>query len=224
MGSEDLFHKKRERKSSDFKRKTSSPNNPVKQIQTRVLIVCEDSKSSVFYLEEIKKDFDLKALVIRGKECGSAPSSVLAYAEKVFSESKNEPYDRIYCVFDRDTHDCYEVTISKINQLQALKKPFFAITTTPCFEFWLLLHFQYTSKSYCATQNKSSCDIANVDLKTEWADYEKTKRDIYAHVRERTADAIANAKQLVLHNISSASTNPQTNMHELIEYLQSIKR
>lgn len=226
MGSDDLFHKKRERSTNDLKRNVGSRKNPAKLSQLRILIVCEDSKSSAFYLEELaKKDLNLDAVKIEGKRCGSAPSSVLNWAREEYASSVKDrnKYDRVYCVFDRDQHHCFDATVHAISTLKP-KNTFFAITTTPCFEFWLLLHFQFTSKSYSATQNKSPCDIANVDLKAEWANYGKSKRDIYTHVKEKTADAITNAKQLVTYNINSGSTNPQTNMHELIEYLQSIKR
>ncbi len=225
MGSEDLFHKRRERKTSDFRRK-ASPTRPVKQVQPRILIVCEDSKSSAYYLEELAKDLGLNAVTIEGKRCGSAPSSVLEFAQKMYEDSvkKREPYESVYCVFDRDQHDCFDETINKITQLKQAKKPFFAITTTPCFEFWLILHFGYNSKSYQVTGNKSPCENANTDLKKTWSDYAKNRRTIYMMTKDKLTTAIVNAKQLASYNATTGSSNPQTNLHELVEYLQSIQR
>lgn len=222
MGSEDLFHKKRERTANDLKRKKATRNNPAREPQPRILIVCEDSKSSAFYLEELAKDLGLNAVTVEGKRCGSAPSSVLAFAQEQYENSVKDrnQYDRVYCVFDRDQHPCFDVTVQSISQ----KNKFFSITTTPCFEFWLLLHYPIKVKPYSATQDKSSCDCANDDLKSHWADYGKSKRGVYAFTKDNLQVAVTNAKQLASENLKTGSINPQTNMHELIEYLQSIKR
>ena len=225
MGSDDLFQKKRERSVNDLKRSKKPRLNPLKQPQPRILIACEDSKSSAFYLEELVKDLGLDAVSIRGKECGSAPSSVLKYAKEQYDYSVKDrnAYDRVYCVFDCDQHPCFDATLQAIATFKR-KNTFFAITTTPCFEFWLLLHFDYVSKAYQVTGNKSPCDNAQADLKKEWAEYAKSKRGVYASTKDKLATAIANAKKLAIDNAKTNSINPQTNLHELIEYLQSIKR
>ncbi len=226
MGSEDLFHKKRERTANDLKRKKATPSNPAKQPQPRILIVCEDSKSSAFYLEDLaKRDLNLDAVRVEGKRCGSAPSSVLQFAQEQYENSVKDrnAYDRVYCVFDRDRHDCFDATVQAITDIKS-KNVFFAITTTPCFEFWLLLHFVYDTSPYQPSGNKSSCDNANTKLKSHWTDYGKSKRGIYMFAKDKTYTAVTNAKQLASENLKTGSNNPQTNMHELIEYLQSIKR
>lgn len=225
MGSEDLFHKKRERTATDLKRKKAPHNNPARQPQPRILIVCEDSKSSAYYLEELAKDLGLNAVTVEGERCGSAPKSVLEYAQKLYVQSKQDgdAYDRVYCVFDRDQHPCFDATVDVIVNLKP-KDTFSAVTTTPCFEFWLLLHFSPNAKPYLVTQSKSPCDNANSDLKSYWVDYGKSKRGIYTFAKDKTQTAITYAKQLANDNINTGSNNPQTNMHELIEYLQSIRR
>lgn len=225
MGSDNLFHKNRERTVNDLKRNKATRTNPAREPQPRILIVCEDSKSSAFYLEDLIRDLSLSAVGVRGKECGSAPSSVLSYALDEFSRSRKEgdAYDRVYCVFDRDQHACFDATVQAVAGLKP-KNVFFAITTTPCFEFWLLLHFDYYSTPYQATANKSSCDNANSKLKSRWADYGKNKRGIYAFNKDKMQTAIINAKRLGNENLTTGSNNPQTNMHDLVEYLQSIRR
>ena len=225
MGSKDLFHKKRERTANDLKRQKATPSNPARQPQPRILIVCEDSKSSAYYLQDLSRELGLNAVKVEGERCGSAPKSVLEYAQKLYVQSKQDgdAYDRVYCVFDRDQHPCFDITAEEVKSLRP-KNTFLAVTTTPCFEFWLLLHFAPNAKPYHATQNKSPCDNANSDLKSYWVNYGKSRRDIYTFTKDKTQTAITFAKQLANDNIKTGSNNPQTNMHELIEYLQSIKR
>ena len=218
MASDDSFRKKRECSVNDLKRKKA-----VLERQPRILIVCEDSKSSAYYFEDIKEDLRLSGVTVEGKRCGSAPSSVLKFARQEYANSKGDVYDRVYCVFDRDQHPCFDATLQTINGLKP-KDKFFAITSTPCFEFWLLLHFDYSSQAYKVTGNKSPCDNAHSDLKKKWTDYAKSKRGVYANTKDKLATATTNAKNLAIDNAKTNSINPQTNMHELIEYLQSIKR
>ena len=91
MGKDNLFHKNRERNALDLERKKQE-----RQKQPRILIVCEDSKSSAYYFEDMAKAFGLSAVDVRGKECGSAPSSVLKYAVQEYEQEKsNDQYDRV---------------------------------------------------------------------------------------------------------------------------------
>lgn len=225
MESEDLFKKRRERTANDLNRKKPTRQNPAKQSQLRILIVCEDSKSSAFYLEELIKELGLTAVKVEGQRCGSAPSSVLGFAEDQYVKSKKDgdAYDKVYCVFDRDRHESFDETVQKISSLKPAQL-FFATTTTPCFEFWLLLHFNYSAKAYRGTGNKSSCDNANTDLRVDYPEYGKNQRQIYHQTKHKLADAIAHAKVLAVENQKNDSTNPQTNMHELVEYLQSLTK
>lgn len=222
MGSEDLFHKKRERLAKDLKRKKEA-----RVVQSKILIVCEDSKSSAFYLEDLAKDLGLSGVKVKGRECGSAPISVVNYAIAEYAKSKEtgDAYDRVYCVFDCDQHDSFDEAVLKVKNIVP-KGKFFTITTTPCFEFWLLLHFGQTSASFAAKGKRSPCDCANDALRAgdKLPYYGKNRRQIYVDTKHKLADAIKHAKQLSSENQETGSENPQTNMHELIEYLQSIKR
>ncbi|NOT15911.1 MAG: RloB domain-containing protein [Methylotenera sp.] len=124
MGSENLFHKNRERLTSGFARKSATRSKAYQPSRPHILIVCEDSKSSVFYFEAMANDLRLSAVNVRGGECGSAPSSVLEYAEKQYMQSikDGDRYDIVYCVFDRDNHDSFETTVKQIKTLNANKK------------------------------------------------------------------------------------------------------
>lgn len=59
-------------------------------------------------------------------------------------KSDEEIYSEVYCVFDRDTHETFEQALKIANSDKLLK----AITSNPCFEYWILLHFAYTTKSF----------------------------------------------------------------------------
>ncbi len=221
MGKDNLFHKNRERNALDLERKKQE-----RQKQPRILIVCEDSKSSAYYFEDMAKAFGLKAVDVRGKECGSAPSSILKYAMKEHEQEKlSDPYDRVYCVFDRDQHKSFSPTVNRISTLKMSGEPFFAITSTPCFEIWLLLHFDYVSHPF-PTKKRSPCDQAISELrkKTTLDGYKKGVGGIYAKLSGQIHDAINHAKRLLKDNKKTGSDNPATSVHELVEYLASLTK
>lgn len=95
MGSDDLHHKRKARNKIDQQKASCEPYD-------RVLIVCEDSKSTPSYLEAIRDDLKLNLANIKicGEECGSAPVSVVEYAKMLMK--KDMGYDKVYCVIDRD--------------------------------------------------------------------------------------------------------------------------
>jgi hypothetical protein len=61
----------------------------------------------------------------------------------------------IYCVFDRDSHESFQRACDKISELasRATKPlPIKGATSLPCFEVWVLLHFDQSDAPY------ASCD------------------------------------------------------------------
>ena len=222
MGHDDLHKKRRERKARDLERKQRAL-----QQHQRILIVCEDSKSGAYYFEDMASDLELSAVDVRGKECGSSPISVVGYAEQTYEqELPSDPYDRVYCVFDRDRHgNSFERAIRRIDDLEKSGKPFFAITSTPCFELWLLLHFKWVARPYMPVGKRSPCDQVNSDLKKEdeWQSYAKASRGIYAKLAgNKTKIAIKNAKRLLKDNKKTGSDNPETLVYKLVEFLSSL--
>jgi len=86
------------------------------------------------------------------------------------------------------------------------------IVNNPCLEFWLLLHFEATSKYF------DSCEGAEKQLKKHLQDYEKTQKfytrqdnDIYLRLKPNLADALKNAAALKLFD----TENPYKGMSEM---------
>lgn len=100
--SDKLFHKNREKSKKDLERKKAKRSSIEK-----VLIVCEGAKTGPNYFEELKDYYQLNtADVVVDGNCGSDPWSVYQHAQELAKEAKidNDPYDKIFCVFDKDKH------------------------------------------------------------------------------------------------------------------------
>jgi RloB-like protein len=216
MGSEDLLHKRKAKKAKALQR----PKTQGTQTR-RYLIVCEGEKTEVQYFSDLRDDLKIPPQNVCGHHNGSAPSSVLKHAKKLYQEShkSRDAYDRVFCVFDKDAHPSFQDTV---NQLTApsLKKSFASITTVPCFEYWLLLHFDETDQPFDAAGKNSVGDQAEAALRKHLPEYEKNTA-VYALVRERTDRAIKHA-QGFQKKAQKAHENPSTMVHELVLALQEL--
>jgi len=152
----------------------------------------------------------------------------MSVVRAALAEYESDPeYDKIYCVFDRDTHATYQAALQHIQQHKLFKaKKLFGITSEPCFEIWLLLHFMYSAAPFKAAGKKSSCDRLLDEIRKipGLKNYEKGFQDIYTLVGSQTSTAIKNGTRLSKENAASESTNPSTKMHLLATYLHNLAK
>ena len=220
MGSDDLYHRRKARKAADLARKKAS-----RAPYPKVLIVCEGEKTEPNYFSELKDHLELSStnIVVTG-ECGSSPTSVVDYAIQLFRQEGNtgDPFDKVYCVFDKDTHTTYQQALDKITG-EKLKGIIIATTSVPCFEYWLLLHFEYATAPSQGTGGKSSCGRLIDKLKKYMPTYQKGDESIFGQLLDNLPQAIAYAATSLRAAEKTGNDNPSTKIHKLIEYLQSIK-
>lgn len=67
--------------------------------------------------------------------------------------------------------------------------------STPCFEYWLLLHFKDTTKSYRGLHRRSACAQVIEELKSDLRDYRKNDSRLFKELEERMPVAIERAKR-----------------------------
>lgn len=219
MGSDDLFHKRKSR--SSYKRR-----NPYKKRKERILIVCEGEKTEVVYFKRMIKKQSLKTAKVKVTgESGSAPISVVDYAIEQYKDSKKErdPFDSVYCIYDKDSHPSFESAKDKLSR-QKPKKVFSSIISVPCFEVWFLLHFNYSTAPFSDCGNSSICGNVIKKLEKKIPKYEKGMKDIpWEELEINQKKAIQNAKKLKKHNEASGTYNPSTNVYELVEAIKKLK-
>jgi hypothetical protein len=80
-------------------------------------------------------------------EYGTQPQKVVDYAYDYCKSNKK--WEIVFCVFDEDDHPNFSNAIRstiardrKLENDQGEKIGFYAIPSSPCFELWLLLHFE----------------------------------------------------------------------------------
>ena len=147
---------------------------------------------------------------------------IVMFAE---NEMATNEYDKAFCVFDRNGHTNYDAAMTRIaNSPNGRTGKLKAITSWPCFEIWLLLHFRYSTAPFNRAGSESSCDRAIKELLTFLPQYTKGHQTIFDELASQMSSATTNAKRLHTHNRNCGSTNPSTRIHTLVEYLIKIKR
>lgn len=197
------------RKSSPFERK-----KPSLKPQTRVLVICEDTKSSLQYLKDAAHHFRAYAEVDI-VHCGkNDPLNIVKEAME-----RQRLFDHVYCAIDRDRHEGFDEALAVANGHKKIS----IIASYPCYEFWLLLHFQKTRKPYIGVGKNSSGDLLIKDL-CKFAGMESYAKGSSENLFERLIDRLPTARQHAVQVMEDAlnedELNPRTRLHDLIEYFE----
>jgi hypothetical protein len=171
----------------------------------RLLIVCEGSKTEPWYLGEIRQQLWLPSASVQVKPAadGTKPLRIVEYAERLFTKGQRtrgihaRSFDRVVVVFDRDEHHSYRAALPRVAALngrldndERVKVPFEAVVSVPCFELWLLLHFE---DAYAPLHR----DEAVGRLRAHLAGYAKGQGAHWSATRERLGAATQRANMLV---------------------------
>lgn len=185
-----------------------------------------DGETEFWYIQMLKRNeklisVDLKPEIPQRKK-------LLEQYNKVVELAKD--YDKVYWIIDFDVinKETREAKKGEKTALQELKEYtnsipkkysniVIVIINNPCFEYWLLLHFEATSKFYTTYS-----DLVK-QLKKHLPDYDKSQvyytkqnKDIYLRLFSQLPTAIANAKKLKEFDFDNPNTGV-SQMHFLLE-------
>lgn len=183
----------------------------------RLLIVCEDSKSSRYYLESFPVDKQRIEISVLGTGMNT-DSLVEETLRQIGKAAKSgQRYSDVWCVFDRDNFPLanYDRAFRLANS-NKIKVAW----ANEAFELWYLLHYCYLDAGI------SRADYSK-KLREKGLDYDKADKAIYEKVKPLQENAIKNAAKLEKHWNDSEKAhpereNPSTSVHKLVEYLTDL--
>ena len=201
---------------------------PQREAYDRVLIVCEGAKTEPNYLRELQAHYQLSSanLQITG-EGGSAPKSVVDLAINLFEQDPD--YDAVFCVFDRDGHATFDEAIQRIRDKKLIRRAgkhkigearFEAIVSVPCFEYWILLHYEDTT----APMHRYADLLHRLHRVRGFEAYDKGARGLFAMTRGQLETALTRAERANESARRAGTDNPSTQMPTLIRYLMQLRR
>ena len=188
--------------------------------QKRVLVVCEGEHTEPLYFEALKNRLRLNTLVVEPTK-GVDPRTLVNIArDKDRREKRNgEQFDFVYCVFDRDSHPQFEEASNT-----ALDRGFELARSWPCFEFWLLLHFEFVRAPYARSGSASPCDVCIHDLRKHLPGYSKGDQTTLDNLWPLLEKAIANGYRAAADAAATDASNPSTEVHELVVLLRNLSK
>lgn len=224
MGSDDLFRQRKARKNEELLRQQAR-----RAQSQRYLIVCEGEKTEPLYLNDLRVDLGIRPAAVKiAPHNGSSPDRVVAHGRALYEEDakQGDSFDAVFFVFDRDRHATYAAAVQELSDCKAAGKPFHAVTSIPCFEYWLLLHFGFTDQPFDAAGKKSAADrlIAELRAKPGFKNYGKGQKGIYALLKEKLPTAMQGAACGLKNAEKTGEENPTTRMSELVEALRALVR
>ncbi|MGM0705932.1 MAG: RloB family protein [Bacteroidota bacterium] len=192
-----------------------------REIYDRVLIVCEGERTESSYFKDLCHDLRISSAVVITGDSDPDPRGVVTYGLQKYREDGD--FDRLYCVFDRDTHPESNFRAAKQQLRQARKQRIDAHWTVsrPCFEYWILLHYEYTARRY--TSPSSPCSQVVKDVKQHISNYGKGMRGLYDETKPHLDTALERSRRRWKQAKGVGSLNPSTKVHKLITYLHNVR-
>lgn len=197
----------------------------------RILIVSEGSKTEPHYFGEIRSYYKLHTanVQVQPGAWGTQPLQVVEFAEQLFlngdANKSIQPraFEQVYAVFDRDDHPTYHVALAKAAALRSKLRndlgahvKFEAIPSVPCFEIWLLLHFEEVLAPMHRTEVYHR-------LQAYLPDYDKGQAGHFAATRAQLDAATKRATHLAEQFDGHDATHPYTDIHRLVNLLAALK-
>lgn len=193
----------------------------------RILIVTEGSKTEPLYFNDIRAAYRLHLanIAVCSSQVGTAPIQVVTYAHQLFEKGdlrqgiRPKSFDQVYAVFDRDDHDSYFTALDKAKSLNGKLKnddkqqvAFNAIASIPCFELWLLLHYENI-------QAPIHRDEVIQRLKQSIPNYEKSMDGVFATTKDLLTVATQRAQALANQFSAYSAPEPYTAIVDLLTLL-----
>jgi hypothetical protein len=168
-----------------------------------ILIVCEGSETEPRYFRALRASKRLSNVHVEIAEGRGGDQNTVIEEVKKLRETNSDNYDHIWCVFDCESADRKSIFEQAI--IEGRHQGFDLAVSNPCFEYWLLLHFEFSSAQF------SSCKEVVKRLNKHIGKYDKAM-DCSVFI-EHLINAIQNANRIDSLN---EFPNPSTNVHLLV--------
>jgi hypothetical protein len=186
-----------------------------------ILIVCEGKQTEPNYLGGLCEMHGInRANVILIP--GDGETSAIQLVQKATRRFQiDRDFDAVFVVCDCDGQDLTDArrhAAKPIKNVSGQMLTVQLITSRPCFEFWLLLHFEYFARPFL-----NAASVIDI-LERHLTDYDKADRLIFPKVQSGLERALGNARRLKTELAEIGAQTPDTDMADLIETLMTLRR
>lgn len=194
--------------------KSFARGGPKYKSEPTVLVVCEDSKAGKTYIEDAALYYRVNVVI---KVVHINNTDPLGIVKEGIAQCRS--YERIFCVIDRDTHENFDEAIQLAKKYEQLV----VIASYPCSEFWYLIHYCRSRKSYAHAGRKSPGKQQLDALLGHYPNYEKSATGLFKELLDKLPTAKQNAEWALQEAAIDGNLNPSTKIHELIAFIEGLK-
>ncbi|MFH1665459.1 MAG: RloB family protein [Candidatus Omnitrophota bacterium] len=183
-----------------------------RKLRTKILLVCEGGKTEPKYFRKFPVDKEVLEVTISGEGKNTDSLVESAIEKKKKAEYDGEPYNQVWCIFDKDSfsHDKFNraIILAENNKIKVAY-------SNEAFELWYLLHFHYFDTGI----NRAEYYVKLNALLEKT--YEKSADDIYGVLRGKQKYAIRHATKLFSSypSCNPYKNNPSTTVFRLVQEL-----
>lgn len=191
-----------------------------------LLIITEGEKTEPNYLNALCDPFHLAAADIKivhpeGTDPLTLTRKAIALRDQRRRTAKKSDlveYDEVWVLFDLEKPNDERRRLAKeAMALPEAKGLQFALSDS-CFEYWLLLHEEYTTALF------SNCDSATKRLRKHWSNYTKGQK-ISLEVLDKVPTAVTHAMRCrEYHRNATTSGNPSTDVDLIVRSMNGATR
>lgn len=186
----------------------------------KIVIFCEGRKSEPNYFNGLKQTLRVhkNRLIVEIVDCEY--TSCVELVNEANKKKRTKRYvkeDEFWVVVDKDGYTqhakCFDIARGK-----GVKIAFSAIA----FEFWILLHFEYTSRVF-----QNSAEIISYIKTVHDFSYEKNMGGLYMLLQDREVEAKGRAQKIRQHHDATSPgqqpyrLDPYTDVDKLVESIQN---
>lgn len=202
------------------KRRRNNPPKPVFKI------FCEGAKTEPFYIKNYIGHFHSQSRNIILVEDTSKNTPVQLVDVATDARTTGHKDDVIWVVFDRESEAKYSNVLHSRARNKANANNIEIALSSVCFEYWILLHFLYTTASYnsCEDLLKKS-NLLSFLGSVGVTNYDKGDPLLFEKIKSRIDCALENSAKLKSYVVSCSENsssnvephrlNPYTDIHEM---------
>jgi hypothetical protein len=186
----------------------------------KTVAIVGDGFTEKIYFDQLKEMESLDNIIIkpelpRKAHKGGAYKRTIETAKSLLEKG----YDYVYCLIDFDTVISEKNIAAFKKDIACLDQNYFTVyVNNPCFETWILLHFEKTAKLF------SSCEEVSTKILPHTKDYNKRqdyfkRKNIYRLLKPYLAKAIQHAASLEVNRSDHSDKQPRAEIFKIFKTL-----
>jgi hypothetical protein len=200
---------------------------PGRERKKSILIATEDEKSSRLYFASIGRMLRARCVIVIADHAGSDPRNVVKKAKEEnalrdtdHDKGLEDRFDEVWVVFDTEGQQNENRRRSALDAIETARQlKFKTAVSNPSFEYWLLLHFEWTVDTF------PDGDAVCHRLRKHIPDYGKNT-DSFLQTWELVPTAITHARRVFRERCPGdrahpCQCHPCTEVYKLVESLKS---